>query len=87
MAAASARDRCTMPPCRCLSRSLVAVAAELVHRWDTPLVNFAVARSWKARGAQEHDATNVITGRAHELELTGTLLRREPSMPPQDDTQ
>src|SRR5437667_11656376 len=32
-----------MPPCRCLSRSLVALAVELVHRWDTPLVNLAVA--------------------------------------------
>jgi hypothetical protein len=42
-AAASARDRCTMPPCRCLSRSLVALAVELVHRWDIPLVNLAVA--------------------------------------------
>src|SRR5262245_55790634 len=42
-AAASARDRCTMPPCRCLSRSLVVLAVELVHRWDTPLVNLAVA--------------------------------------------
>jgi hypothetical protein len=32
-----------MPPCRCLSRSLVALEVELVHRWDIPLVNLAVA--------------------------------------------
>jgi hypothetical protein len=36
-AAASACGRCTMPPCRCLSCSLVALAVQLVHRWDTPL--------------------------------------------------
>ena len=30
--AASTRDRCTMPPCRSLSRSLVALEVELVHR-------------------------------------------------------
>src|SRR5262249_44768667 len=36
-AAASARGRCTMPPLSMLSCSLVALAVQLVHRWDTPL--------------------------------------------------
>src|SRR5262249_42223642 len=63
--AASARDRCTMPPCQCLSRSLVALGMELVHRWDTALVNLPVAcvgplvqsarsEQWLITGRREH---------------------------------
>jgi len=64
------------------------VASELVHRWETSLVNFAVA----PRGKREEHKNMMLQTANHwterlNLELTGTLSRREPSMPPQDDTQ
>src|SRR5262249_34102935 len=56
-AAASARGRCTMPPCRCLSCSLVALAVQLVHRWDTPpLADLAVAEVGMCDSATVRDA-------------------------------
>ena len=57
-----------MPPCRCLSRSLVALAVELVHRWDTPLVNLAVAEMGSVPG----------TGRDADTGTSGPLRGRSP---------
>src|SRR5262249_10426341 len=53
-----------MPPCQCLSRSLVAVASELVHRWETPLVNFAVA----PRGKREEHKNMMLQTANHWTE-------------------
>jgi hypothetical protein len=82
-APASARDRCTMPPCRSLSPSLVALAVELVQGRNTSFVNLPApepTRAWekgrrKARrtGSFDHGLLSRSEGAAAVLSSLNAL--------------